>query len=55
MIGDMTAEQIKINVGSAYQTEGSEKRTMEVKGRDLISGIPKTIIIHEERDPGGPR
>ena len=48
MIGDMTAEQIKINVGSAYQTEGSETRTMEVKGRDLISGIPKTIIIHEE-------
>lgn len=48
MIGDMTAEQIKINIGSAYPIESSEKRTYEVKGRDLISGIPKTITIHED-------
>ncbi len=47
MIGDMTAEQIKINIGSAYPTEGDDKRTMEVKGRDLISGIPKTLTINE--------
>jgi rod shape-determining protein MreB len=47
MIGDMTAEQIKINIGSAYTAEGSEKRTMEIKGRDLISGIPKTLSINE--------
>jgi rod shape-determining protein MreB and related proteins len=48
MIGDMTSEQIKINIGSAYITEGSDKRTMEVKGRDLISGIPKTLTINED-------
>lgn len=48
MIGDMTAEQIKIHAGSAYRTEGSDKRTMEIKGRDLISGIPKTLTINED-------
>jgi len=48
MIGDMTAEQIKINIGSAYPIEGNEKKTYEVKGRDLISGIPKTITINED-------
>jgi rod shape-determining protein MreB len=47
MIGDMTSEQIKINIGSAYQAEGSDTRTMEIKGRDLISGIPKTLTINE--------
>jgi rod shape-determining protein MreB len=47
MIGDMTAERIKINIGSVYKTEGSEQRTMEIKGRDLISGIPKTLTINE--------
>jgi len=48
MIGDMTAEQIKITIGSAYKTEGGENLTTEVKGRDLISGIPKTLTINED-------
>ncbi|MDI6890092.1 MAG: rod shape-determining protein [Thermodesulfovibrionales bacterium] len=47
MIGDITAEQIKINIGSAYNTNGNEQRVMEIKGRDLISGIPKTMTINE--------
>jgi rod shape-determining protein MreB len=47
MIGDMTSEQIKIKLGSAYNKEGSDEQTMEIKGRDLISGIPKTLIINE--------
>jgi len=47
MIGDMTAELIKINLGSVYKAEGSDQRTMEIKGRDLISGIPKTLSINE--------
>lgn len=46
MIGDKTAEQIKIEIGSAYKT-GHNERTMEIKGRDLFSGIPKTITINE--------
>jgi rod shape-determining protein MreB len=48
MIGDMTTEQIKINIGSAYKTNTGEERVMEVKGRDLISGIPKTLTINED-------
>jgi rod shape-determining protein MreB len=47
MIGDMTTEQIKINIGSAYKTNAGEELVMEVKGRDLISGIPKTLPINE--------
>ncbi len=44
LIGEPTAEMIKIKVGSAYPS--GEEREMEVKGRDLVSGIPKTVRIH---------
>jgi rod shape-determining protein MreB len=47
MIGDRTAEQIKIQIGSAYPTDNTP-RELEIKGRDLVSGIPKTYIIKEE-------
>jgi len=43
LIGDQTAEQIKIRIGSAFPLEQEEE--MEIKGRDLIGGIPKTIKI----------
>lgn len=46
LIGDRTAEQVKINIGCAYPD--NEDRTMEVKGRDLIAGIPKTLVIGQE-------
>jgi rod shape-determining protein MreB len=46
MIGDRTAEQIKIEIGSAYKLNDVE-RTIDVNGRDLISGIPKTVTIRE--------
>jgi rod shape-determining protein MreB len=46
LIGDRTAEHIKIEIGSAYKP-GHNGRMMEIKGRDLFSGIPKTITIHE--------
>ncbi|MFA5354207.1 MAG: rod shape-determining protein [Thermodesulfovibrionales bacterium] len=45
MIGERTAEQIKIALGSACQAEGSA--SAEVKGRHLLSGIPKAITITE--------
>lgn len=48
MIGDTTTEQIKINIGSAYKTDGSDQHVMDIKGRDLISGIPKTLTINED-------
>ncbi|MDP8211831.1 MAG: rod shape-determining protein [Candidatus Zapsychrus exili] len=43
MIGERTAEEIKIRIGSAYPLE--EEINMDVRGRDLISGLPKTIAI----------
>ena len=43
MIGERTAEEIKIRIGSAYPME--KELTMEVKGRDLVAGLPKTITI----------
>ncbi len=46
LIGERTAEQIKIKVGSAAPLE--ERLTMEVKGRNLIEGIPKTVTITDE-------
>ena len=46
LIGETTAEQIKIQIGSAYRTE--EVREMEVKGRDLVAGIPKTLILNSD-------
>jgi len=48
LIGERTAEQIKIEIGSAYPYTGAEVRTMEVKGRDLVSGIPKTLEIDSD-------
>jgi len=46
MIGDRTAEEIKIMIGSA--TAQSEEMTMEVRGRDLLSGLPQTIAVTSE-------
>ncbi len=43
MIGERMAEEIKIRIGSAYPLE--EELTMDVRGRDLIAGLPKTISI----------
>ena len=46
LVGERTAEEIKIEIGSAYPVD--ENKQIEVKGRDLVSGIPKTIVINEE-------
>ena len=47
MIGERTAEEIKIKVGSAFSLDGQEL-TMEVKGRDLGAGLPKTLSVRSE-------
>src|SRR5207249_725878 len=47
LVGERRAEEIKVTLGSAYPM-GGDRRTMEVKGRDLIDGIPKTIVITDE-------
>lgn len=46
MIGERTAEEIKITIGSAYPI--GEEMSMEVKGRDLVAGLPKTLTITGE-------
>ena len=46
MIGERTAEEVKIKIGSAYPLE--EEMTMEVRGRDLVAGLPKTVTISSE-------
>ena len=45
LIGERTAEQIKIEIGSAYPLD--KPLTMEIKGRNLIEGVPKTITIDD--------
>ncbi|MEG0306844.1 MAG: rod shape-determining protein [Clostridium sp.] len=46
MIGERTAENIKIELGSAYDL-GEEAEVMQIRGRDLISGLPKVVEINE--------
>jgi rod shape-determining protein MreB len=43
MIGERTAEEIKIQIGSAFPKEKEE--SMDIRGRDLVSGLPKTLRI----------
>jgi rod shape-determining protein MreB len=45
MIGERTSEAIKLNIGSAYPIE---EDTMDIRGRDLISGLPKNIELKSE-------
>ena len=46
LIGERTAENVKISIGSAFPLE--EEMTLEIKGRDLVEGIPKTLVISDE-------
>ena len=46
MVGERTSEDIKIKIGSAYPLE--EEMSLEVKGRDLIAGLPKTVTVTSE-------
>ena len=43
LIGERTAELIKMGIGTAYPTE--EEMTMEIKGRDLVAGVPRTLTV----------
>ncbi|MFO7979549.1 MAG: rod shape-determining protein [Candidatus Aminicenantes bacterium] len=46
LIGEKTAEQVKMQIGSAYPLD--EPMTLEIKGRDLREGIPKTIVVDDQ-------
>ncbi len=45
-IGEQTAERIKITIGNAYPLE--QQATMEVKGRDMVAGVPKTVVVNSD-------
>jgi rod shape-determining protein MreB len=45
-IGEHTAERVKIAIGNAYPLE--QVLTMEVKGRDLVAGVPKTVVVNSD-------
>ncbi|MEG2017807.1 MAG: rod shape-determining protein, partial [Clostridium sp.] len=47
MIGERTAENVKIELGSAFEIEDEEPRIMQIRGRDLITGLPKVVEIGE--------
>jgi rod shape-determining protein MreB len=49
LIGETTAERIKEEIGSACPPEDGEGMTMEVKGRDLMNGVPKELILSERQ------
>lgn len=45
LIGERTAEEIKISIGSAFPTEDTENVSVEIKGRNLVDGLPKNVRI----------
>ena len=45
LLGERSAENIKMTIGSAYPVEGDKEEHSELRGRDLVSGLPKTIVI----------
>ncbi|MFH9348131.1 rod shape-determining protein [Kitasatospora sp. NPDC017646] len=45
LLGERSAEQIKMSIGSAYGLEGEKDEHAEIRGRDLVSGLPKTVVI----------
>lgn len=47
-IGDRTAEEVKIKIGSAQYLPKGEKLFMDVKGRDMITGLPRTITVSSD-------
>ena len=49
MIGERTAEKVKIELGSVYADENEEERNMEIRGRDLVTGLPRAVTITESQ------
>src|SRR5204862_529866 len=46
LIGQQTAEELKLEIGSAYPME--EEVQAEIRGRDMVSGLPKTVVLTSE-------
>jgi rod shape-determining protein MreB len=45
LLGERSAENIKMTIGSAHPVDGDKEEHSELRGRDLVSGLPKTIVI----------
>jgi rod shape-determining protein MreB len=45
LIGERTAEELKISIGCVYREEGEEEKSVEIKGRDLMTGLPRTFSV----------
>lgn len=48
LIGERTAEEIKVKIGSAFPTEDMLNAFVEIKGRNLVDGLPKNVTIHSD-------
>ena len=53
LIGQQTAEEVKLEIGSAYPME--EEVQAEIRGRDMVSGLPKTVVLTSEEIRAGAR
>src|SRR5258708_23644013 len=49
LVGESSAERIKKTIASACPPDDGERRTMDIKGRDLMNGVPKELIITERQ------
>ena len=49
LVGESSAEKIKKEIGSACPPEKGDGRTVEIKGRDLVNGVPKEIVVTEKQ------
>ena len=49
LVGEASAARVKEEIGSAYPPENGEGRVMDIKGRDLMNGVPKELIISERQ------
>lgn len=48
MVGERSAEELKIHIGTAHLATQKERREMDVRGRDLVTGLPKTVTVTSE-------
>ena len=48
LIGERTAEEIKVKIGSAFPTDDTINSFVEIKGRNLVDGLPKNVTIHAD-------
>src|SRR3546814_8906328 len=49
LVGEGSAERIKKEIGSAYPPEDGVGKAMQIKGRDLMNGVPKEIVIDQSQ------